>query len=81
MNLPERLRIARERAGLSAWLVAEHAGCSGVTVWNIIRLEHGNCEPTISQLAALAKVYQRDFSWFLEEGEPPPDSPVIWSKP
>jgi len=78
MNLPKRLRIARERAGLSARFVAEQAGCSEVTWRNIIHWEHGHGEPTISQLLALAKVYRRSLAWFLEEGEPPPDAKVLW---
>ena len=83
MNLPERLRVARERAGLSKTEVSCRLKSAGAYMsrQTITRLERGEREPTASQLAVLARVYQRGVSWFVEDGEPKPDPQILHCNP
>jgi XRE family transcriptional regulator, fatty acid utilization regulator len=72
----ERLRYARERMGLTQGQAKER---SGVGESSLSDFENGKREPTLSQLAKLAQVYQRPSSFFLQT-EPIPTEEVRWRK-
>jgi ribosome-binding protein aMBF1 (putative translation factor) len=61
-ELAERLRLAREDTGLSQQDVA---AALGVSQSIISMLENGQRRLDMSELKALAKVYDRDPGWFL----------------
>jgi Zn-dependent peptidase ImmA (M78 family)/DNA-binding XRE family transcriptional regulator len=73
-NLSERLKLARNRAGLTLDQASER---TGIGVSSISEYENGKREPKIHQLAELAKAYHRPFSFFLEEGQVEEES-VLW---
>jgi Zn-dependent peptidase ImmA (M78 family)/DNA-binding XRE family transcriptional regulator len=66
--LGERLRYARERAGLTQGQVRDRAG---IGESSLSEFEHGKREPNLSQLAALARAYRRPASFFLSQGSLP----------
>lgn len=74
MPLGSRLKFARESMGLTLKQVEIDTGLgfSSISAW-----ENDGREPSLSQLAALSKVYRRSTSFFLEEGEPASDV-VLW---
>ena len=74
MGVGERLRYARERAGLSLSQVKERAGIGESSV---SEFEGEKREPKLAQLRAFAKTYQRSISFFLSEG-PIPRETVLW---
>ena len=75
-NIPQRLKYAREASGLTLAQVSEKIGIgvSSVSEW-----ENGTRDPSFSQLALLARVYNRTTTFFMEEGELPVDI-VLWRK-
>jgi len=74
MGIADRLRYARERAGLTGAQVKAKTGIGGSSV---SEFEHGKREPRLSQLQALARAYQRSLAFFLAEG-PIPQEMVLW---
>ena len=74
MNLPERLRYARDRLGLKGPQVSEK---TGVGTSSLSEFENGKREPSLAQLQRLAAAYGRSLSFFLEEG-PIPRELVLW---
>lgn len=67
-GLGDRLRFARDAAGLSQEAVAEMVGVSWMTVH---RWEHGQRTISDEKLARLSEIYGKDVRWFLtlEEGD------------
>ena len=74
MSIPERLRYARQRAGLTGPQVRERIGIGGSS---LSEFENGKREPSLSQLQKLASTYRRSVSVFLAEG-PIPEERVLW---
>lgn len=63
MELGEKLRQARLRAGLS-----QRQLCSGEITRNMLsQIEHGTCNPSVSTLCYLARQLNLPVSYFLEE--------------
>jgi Zn-dependent peptidase ImmA (M78 family)/DNA-binding XRE family transcriptional regulator len=75
-GLAQRLKYARERAGLTQ---SEASARSEVGESSLSEFEHGKREPSVSQLAALATAYNRPMAFFLMSG-PPPAEVVRWRK-
>lgn len=76
MKLAEKLKYARQRSGLTGNHVKERAG---IGESSLSEFENGKREPSLSQLNALAGVYNRSISFFLSEGPVPQDA-VLWRK-
>lgn len=74
MSIGERLRYARERAGLTLRQIVER---TGIGESSLSEYETGKREPRLSQLHALAEVYCRSVSFFLDEGAVPREA-VLW---
>lgn len=74
MNVSERLRYARERAGLKGPKVRE---MTGIGQSSLSEFENGRREPSLAQLQKLASAYRRSLSFFLEEGSIPQEQ-VLW---
>ena len=72
--LAQRLKYARERAGLTQAEASTRAEVGGSS---LSEFEHGKREPSVSQLAGLAAVYNRPIGFFLLPG-PPPAEVVRW---
>lgn len=75
MALGERLRFARERAGLSGACVKER---TGVGESSLSEFENGKREPSLSQLQKLAQIYERSVTFFLEDGAIETEPVVVW---
>ena len=67
-GLGDRLRVARDQAGLSQEAVAELVGVSWMTVH---RWEHGQRTIADEKLTRLGEIYGKSVRWFLtlEEGD------------
>jgi len=74
VSISERLRYARERAGLTGSQVREKAE---IGESSLSEFENGRREPSLSQLQKLATAYRRSISFFLGEG-PVPEEAVLW---
>ncbi len=74
MSIGERLRYARERAGLTLRQVVERAG---IGESSLCEYENDKRHPSVSQLQVLAGTYQRSVAFFLEEGSIPREV-VLW---
>jgi Zn-dependent peptidase ImmA (M78 family)/transcriptional regulator with XRE-family HTH domain len=74
VNIPERLRYARERTGLTGPKVQE---LTGIGQSSLSEFENGRREPSLAQLQRLAAAYRRSLSFFLEDG-PIPQEQVLW---
>ena len=74
MMIPEKLRYARERAGLTGAQVRER---TGIGESSLSEFENGKREPRLSQLQALASVYRRSLAFLLSE-QPIPRELVLW---
>ena len=74
MSIPERLRYARQRAGLTGAQVRER---TGIGESSLSEFERGKREPRLSQLQALAEAYRRSLAFLLGEG-PIPHEAVLW---
>jgi len=76
MSLPLRLRSARLRLHLTQTAVAEQ---TGIGASSLSEFESGTREPNLSQLQALATLYQRSLAWMLGEGADIEGEPlVLW---
>lgn len=64
-SIAERLRLAREQAGLSLRDVAAEVDLSYATIHNY---ERGKHPMPVEALLRLAAVYDRDVMWFLHGG-------------
>lgn len=64
----QRMRIARERRGLSQEALA---ALTGVTVATISRIECGRRDPTIRTLRELARALDVSPGWLVGDAEPP----------
>ena len=53
MDLSEQMKEARERKGLSIWMLAKHTGVSRAT---ITAIEEGKSSPTVDTLNKLGEV-------------------------
>ena len=73
-GIGERLKYARERAGLTQ---ADVSARLGIGESSLSEFERGKREPAVSQLAALAGAYSRPVAFFLESG-PLPVEVVRW---
>jgi Zn-dependent peptidase ImmA (M78 family)/transcriptional regulator with XRE-family HTH domain len=71
--LPERLKCAREQAGLTQEKTAAE---TGIGISSISEFESGKREPRFHQLSLLAGAYKRDLSFFLSD-EPIEREPVV----
>jgi len=74
VNIHERLRHARERAGLTGVQAAAATGIGGST---ISEFESGKRTPSLSQLQRLATAYRRSTAFFFDEG-PIATDVVLW---
>lgn len=75
-GLADRLKYARERAGLTQTLVCER---SSIGESSLSDFERGKREPALAQLATLAVIYGRPVAFFLSPG-PLPVEVVRWRK-
>jgi Zn-dependent peptidase ImmA (M78 family)/transcriptional regulator with XRE-family HTH domain len=75
MSINDRLRYARQRAGLSGAQVRERAG---IGESSLSEFENGKREPSLSQLQKLAEAYRRSVAFFLAEGPLTPEPAVLW---
>jgi Zn-dependent peptidase ImmA (M78 family)/DNA-binding XRE family transcriptional regulator len=73
-NLGQKLRLAREKAGLSQ---AEACRRSEVGESSLSEFENGRRDPSLSQLDALARTYSRSVASLLSD-EPEPATTVLW---
>jgi Zn-dependent peptidase ImmA (M78 family)/transcriptional regulator with XRE-family HTH domain len=76
MVIHERLRYAREKAGLTQQEVCQQ---SGVGASSLSEFEGGKREPRLAQLQKLARLYRRSIAFFFEEG-PLPVEVVLWRR-
>lgn len=76
MPIGERLKYARDRAGLTLRQVVER---TGIGESSLSEYENGKREPRLSQLKALADAYRRSIAFFLGEGGVPREI-VLWRK-
>lgn len=67
--LPQRLKEARQRQGLSLDAVAK---LSGVSRSMVSQIERGESSPTVATLWNLTRALQVDFAGLLDEDQPPP---------
>lgn len=74
MSVSRRLKHARQQAGLTGAQVGER---TGVGPSSLSDFENDNREPSLSQLTALARVYNVSLSFLLDEGEIPREA-VLW---
>jgi Zn-dependent peptidase ImmA (M78 family)/DNA-binding XRE family transcriptional regulator len=74
MNLHERLRYARKKTNLTLSQVAQKAD---VGQSSLSEFETGKREPSLAQLAELARAYNRPVEFFLSEA-PLPKEEVLW---
>ncbi|MCD4825791.1 MAG: XRE family transcriptional regulator [Phycisphaerae bacterium] len=75
MSIPERLKYARSRAGLTGHQVQDRTGVGNSS---LSEFEAGKREPSLSQLQKLASVYRRSVSFFLAEGAILEEEMVLW---
>ena len=74
MELADRLRFARGKAGLTLKDVEER---TGIGPSSLSEYENGKREPKVAQLARLASAYHRSMGFFLDSG-PIPAEVVLW---
>ncbi|MGC9454002.1 MAG: helix-turn-helix domain-containing protein [Phycisphaerae bacterium] len=74
MGISERLSYARNRMGLTLSQVSE---ITRLGESSLSEFENAKRQPSLSQLRKLAEAYQRSTSFFLEEGDIPPET-VLW---
>ncbi|MGC2853930.1 XRE family transcriptional regulator [Novispirillum sp. DQ9] len=84
MDLPERIRHAREKAGLNQSALGEAIGVESHAA--VSRYESGKREPTVAQLIKIAQVCRVDPAWLmLGQGDderlpsPAPTIPAPWT--
>lgn len=66
MNMGEKIRYARQAAGLS-----QRQLCDGIVTRNMLsQIENGSAKPSLATLQALAQRLGQNVQYFLEEGEP-----------
>lgn len=65
MALSSRLKTIRQQLGLT---LLEVSAATGIGSSSISEFEHEKREPSVSQLAKLAKVYEKSIGFFFEEG-------------
>lgn len=75
MPLPDRLRLAREHAGLTQVEVSLR---SEIGESSLSEFESGKREPSLSQLEMLARTYHRPWTWFMESTPAPSATLVLW---
>ncbi len=76
ITLGERLKYARDRAGLTMAQVKERAEIGESSLSDF---ENGKREPSISQLASLGRCYRRSVAFFLSSDALPKEI-VLWRK-
>ncbi len=74
MDLAERLKYARKQMGMS---MPEVKDAIGIGASSLSEFENGKREPTLSKLQALANLYHRSVSFFLEDA-PVQTELVLW---
>ena len=74
MAIGDRLRYARERAGLTLRQVVER---TGIGESSLSEFENAKREPRLSHLQALAETYRRSLDFFLSD-EPLPRVVLLW---
>ena len=74
VKIGERLKYARDRAGLTMAQVKDRAGIGESSLSDF---ENGKREPSISQLAALGRCYRRSVAFFVSD-EAAPTEVVLW---
>ena len=75
MPIHDRLRYARQRAGLSGAQVRDRIG---IGESSLSEFENGKREPSLSQLKRLADLYRRSVSFFFAEGPIAAEAAVLW---
>jgi Zn-dependent peptidase ImmA (M78 family)/DNA-binding XRE family transcriptional regulator len=76
MKLGQKLRLAREKAGLSQ---VEACRRAEVGESSLSEFENGKRDPSLAQLEVLARVYSRSVASLLSN-EPEPATTVLWRK-
>lgn len=74
IQLGQRLKYARDRAGLTLAQVKER---TGIGESSISEFENDKREPSVSQLNAMGQCYRRSVAFFLSR-EPLPNETVLW---
>ena len=74
VNISKRLKYARTRAGLTLTQVRER---SDIGESSVSEFENGHRDPSVAQLAKLAKTYNRSVSFFLGD-DPVLSERVLW---
>lgn len=74
MTIDQRLKYAREKAGLT--LAAVHE-TTGIGVSSLSDFENGKRDPSVHQLSLLGRAYRRSIDFFTDEGEIPAEV-VLW---
>jgi transcriptional regulator with XRE-family HTH domain len=75
MQLGQRLRSARERAGLSQ---AEACRRAGLGESSLSEFENGHRAPSLAQLDALARTYSKSVATLLADEQEPGQTTVLW---
>jgi transcriptional regulator with XRE-family HTH domain/Zn-dependent peptidase ImmA (M78 family) len=75
-SIGDRLRYARERAGLTLQQLCER---TKIGISSLSEYESGKREPRLAQLQALAETLHRSIAFFLEPGALPKEI-VLWSE-
>lgn len=75
MSISDRLKHARNRAGLTGPQVEERADIGRSS---LSEFENGKRDPSLSQLQKLADVYRRSVAFFLAEGPIADEPAVLW---
>ncbi|MHB8899519.1 MAG: helix-turn-helix domain-containing protein [Thermoguttaceae bacterium] len=75
MPIPDRLKYARQRAGLTGPQVRDR---TGIGESSLSDFENGKRDPSVSQLQKLASFYRRSVSFFFAEGPIAEEPAVLW---
>lgn len=75
MPIHDRLKYARQRAGLSGTQVKDR---TDIGESSLSEFEKGKREPSLSQLQKLAGLYRRSVAFFLAEGPLTTEPAVLW---
>jgi len=71
----QRMRAAREQAGLSQEAAAHHVGCA---TRSVTRWETGRCDPGIATVLLLTELYSVSLNWLLRGCEAPGAGGTAW---
>lgn len=67
MNLPSKIKYAREKMGWTQRKLADESGVNVVRLWNCEMMAE---ELRMSELTRIANALRRPIDWFLNDDEP-----------